>query len=437
MRPIKIAVIGGGSSYTPELIDGLIRHHDQLPVDELALMDVDPERLEILAGLSRRMFAKAGVPTRVTTTGDRRQAIAGAAFVCTLVRVGGMDARIRDERIPLKYGIIGQETTGPGGFAKALRTIPVLLDIARDVVELAPDAWIINYTNPSGLITEAVTRFSEARIIGLCAGPFIWTRSVLHAMGVPPERANVDYVGLNHLSWIIRVIVDGEDRTDDAIEAAIAAGWRIDGDLMRSLRAIPCPYLSYYYHRERMLEQMRAAPQTRGEQVKTIEAELMKMYADPTLAEKPELLKQRGGGGYSDVALAAMLAIWHNRGERQYANVPNRGAIRDLSDDAVVEIACMVDRLGPHPIMVGELPPAIRGLVCAVKAYEQLTVEAAVTGSYRLALQALLAHPLVPSYEVAVPLLNELLAAHREYLPQFDGGADTRDGANVFSLTSS
>ena len=419
MTPIKIALIGAGSSYTPELADGLIHSYAELPVDEVAFVDTDAERLQILAALTRRMFAKADIPTRVSTTQDRRAAIAGSMFICTLVRVGGMDARILDERIPLKYGIIGQETTGPGGFAKALRTIPVMVEIAQDVAEVAPDAWIINYTNPSGLITEAVTSYTGARIVGLCSGPFGWTNSVLRAMKVSPARANVDWVGLNHLGWITRVLVDGQDRTDDAIEAAIASGWNIEGDLMRAIRAIPCSYLAYYYHRERALERARTSPQTRGEQVKAIEADLMRTYADPELSEKPALLRQRGGGGYSDVATAAMLAVYHNRGDRQVVNTPSRGAISGLPENAVAEIPCTVDRAGAHPIVIGELPLAVRGLVFAVKSYEQITARAALSGDYRTALQALLAHPLVPSYDVAAPLLDELLAAHRAYLPRF------------------
>ncbi len=241
MSPVKIALIGGGSAYTPELVDGLIRCYDQLPVAELALMDIDAERLSILAGLSQRMFAQAGRPVRVTATDDRRRAIDGATFVCTLIRVGGMDARVQDERIPLKYGVIGQETTGPGGFAKALRTIPPLLAVARDVVELAPAAWIINYTNPSGIITEAITTYTEARVLGLCSGPWGWTRAVLQAMDVSPARAAVEYAGLNHLGWITRVTVDGQERLAEAIDAISAAGWAIDGNLMRALGAIPCP----------------------------------------------------------------------------------------------------------------------------------------------------------------------------------------------------
>jgi len=417
---IKIALIGGGSSYTPELAAGLITCYDRLPVDEVSLTDVNGERLHILAGLMERMFAKAGLPIRVSATLDRREAIAGAAFVCTLIRVGGMDARIQDERIPPKYGILGQETTGPGGFMKALRTIPVILDVARDAVELAPGAWIINYTNPSGLVTEAVTtHVPQAHIIGLCSGPWGWTGSVLRAMGVARERAHVDWVGLNHLGYITRVLVDGQDRTGDAIEAAIGAGWNIDGDLMRALGAIPCSYLANYYHRDRVLQGQRKAEQTRGEQVKLIEAELLRQYADPDLAEKPDLLKKRGGGGYSDVATAAMLAVYHNLGERQIVNTPNRGATRDLPDGAVMEVPSLVDGAGPRPLVIGSLPLALRGLICAVKAYEQLAVQAAVTGSYQVALQALLAHPLVPTYDVARPLLGELLAANRQHLPLF------------------
>ena len=276
MRSVKIALIGAGSSYTPELADGLIRCYDALPVDEVAMMDTNAERMEILAGLSSRMFARAGLPIRVTTTEDRRAAIEGATFVSTLIRVGGMDARIRDERIPLKYGILGQETTGPGGFAKALRTIPAILDIARDIEDLAPHAWMINYTNPSGVVTEAVTSYSAANIVGLCAGPFGWINKVLSAMNVEPNRTNVDWVGLNHLGWITRLTVDGEDRTEDAIEAAIAHGWKVDADLMRAMRAVPCTYLGNYYHRDRALVRQQNSSETRGERVKVIEAELMR-----------------------------------------------------------------------------------------------------------------------------------------------------------------
>jgi len=428
---VKLVIIGAGSSYTPELIQGIIEHHETLPFTEVCLMDVDERRLEILAGLSRRMLDKAGphprplsqgwergkgLPIAMTATTDRRRALEGATFVNCLLRIGGMDARIHDERIPLKYGIIGQETTGPGGMMKALRTVPVVLDLARDVAEICPEAWLVNYTNPSGIVAEALGRYSPVRFVGLCSGPRGWIAAILGCMGVEPARANVDWIGLNHLGFAVRVWVDDQDATAQAIEA-VAGHWSVDAEWLRALGAIPASYLRYYYHRTRVVEEAQEPGyRTRGEQVKEIEAELLRQYADPNLAEKPPLLAKRGGG-YSDVACAAMRTIAHNTGERQIVQVLNQGAVDGLPDDASVEVACLVDRTGAHPLRMGALPLPIRGLVQAVKAYESLTVQAAVEGSKRVALQALMAHPLVPSWEVARPLLDELLAANRPWLP--------------------
>jgi 6-phospho-beta-glucosidase len=415
---MKLVIFGGGSSYTPELLDGLIHRYEALLVSEVCLADINAQRLDIMGGLARRMLAKAGLPIRVTTQTNRRQALEGATFVNALIRVGGMDARILDEKIPLKYGIIGQETTGPGGMMKALRTIPVILDLAQDMREVCPDAWLINYTNPSGIVAEALGKHGGVNFIGLCSGPFAWIAHILKAMGVEWKRANVDWVGLNHLGYATRVCVDGQDVTDRAIEAA-AREWNINGEWIRALGAIPSSYLYHYYHHGLDVEKARQSGQrTRGEIVKEIETELFRQYADPNLAEKPELLKKRGGGGgYSDVAMAAMLAIRHNSGERQIVQTLNQGAVDGLPADASVEIACTVDRLGAHPIRFGAIPLPMRGLIQAVKAYESLTVQAAVEGSRRVALQALMAHPLVPSWEVAKPLLDELLAANRSWIP--------------------
>lgn len=414
---IKLVILGGGSSYTPELIDGLIRQYTALPVSEVCLTDINDRRLEILGGLTQRMLARAGLPVKVTATTDRRRALEGATFVNSLIRVGGMDARINDEKIPLKYGIIGQETTGPGGMMKALRTIPVMLDLARDMREACPDAWLINYTNPSGIIAEALGKHGGIRFVGLCSGPKGWIEHTLHLLGVDPARANVDWIGLNHLGFATRVWVDGQDITAQAVEA-VAQAWNIDGEWLRTLGVIPSTYLHNYYHHGLAVEKARMPGQrTRGEQVKEIEAELLCQYADPNLAEKPELLKKRGGGGYAGVALAAMLAIYYNKGERQIIQVLNQGAVDDIPADASVEVPCIVDRLGPRPIRMGAIPLPIRGLIQAVKSYESLTVQAAVEGSMRVALQALMAHPLVPSWEVARPLFEELLAANRSWIP--------------------
>ena len=414
---MKLVIIGAGSSYTPELVDGLLRRYEELPVTELCLTDISEARLSILGGLTRRMVAASGLPVTVSATLDRRRALDGAAFVNALIRVGGMDARVQDERIPLKYGLVGQETTGPGGMMKALRTIPAMLDVARDMVEFCPDAWLINYTNPSGIIAEALGKHSHVRYVGLCSGPVHWIQAILDAMGVARERANVDWLGLNHLGFAVRVWVDGHEATSHAVDA-VADRWGLDAEWMRVLGVVPASYLSYYYHRGRLVEEAsRPGFRTRGEQVKEIEAELLRQYGDPELAGKPALLQKRGGGGYADVALASMLAIHHNKGERQIVQVLNQGALDDLPFDASVEITCVVDRMGPHPLRLGAIPLPIRGLIQAVKAYESLTVQAAVECDRRVAMQALMAHPLVPSWEVAKPLLDELLAANRPWIP--------------------
>jgi 6-phospho-beta-glucosidase len=414
---MKLVIVGGGSSYTPELVDGLLQHTETLPVSEICLTDINPSRMNILCGFSQRLVAKSGKPIRVTATSDLRKALDGADFVNGLIRVGGMDARILDEKIPLKYGLVGQETTGPGGMMKALRTIPPILEIAHAMETVCPDAWLINYSNPSGIIAEALGKHSRVNYVGLCSGPQGWTNQILRLMNVSPERANVDWVGLNHLGFAIRVWVDGKEVTEQAVEAA-ADHFGVDPEWLRALGAIPASYLRYYYHSDRVVaENSQPGHQTRGEVVKGIEAELLRQYADPGLNEKPELLKRRGGGGYSDVAIAAMEAIYHNRGDRQIVQVLNQGAVDGIPADASMELPCIVDRMGPHPIRMGALPLPIRGLVQAVKAYESLTVQAAVEGSRRVAMQALMAHPLVPSWDTAKPLLNDLLDANKPWLP--------------------
>ncbi len=414
---MKMTIIGGGSTYTPELVEGIGKYYPDLPFTELCLMDINEQRLEILGGLCQRMFAFQGLEVKVTLESDRRRALQGAAFVNCLIRVGGMDARIQDERIPLSFGLVGQETTGPGGMMKALRTIPVMLDLARDMEEVCPGAWLINYTNPSGIMAEALGRYSRVRYVSLCSGPNHWISEILRLMNADPGCATVDWVGLNHLGFAIHVYVDGVDRTDAAIEA-VADEWPIDGEWIRTLGAIPATYLRYFYHPDRVVgEAQQPGFLTRGEQVKQIEAQLLAEYADPRLCEKPQLLTQRGGGGYSEVAFGTMRAIRHNSSDRQVVQVLNQGAVDGLPEDASMELTCLVDALGPHPIRLGEIPLGIRGLIQTVKAYESLTVEAAVTGSRQLAMQALMSNPLVPAWDVAKPLLDALLKANRPWLP--------------------
>jgi len=390
-------------------------------------MDIDAEKLAVVGGLAQRMVAAAGLPIRVVLTGDRRAAIAGAQFVVTQFRVGGLQARARDERIPLQFGVIGQETTGPGGFMKALRTIPVVLEIAREIRELAPEAWLINFTNPAGIVTEAVARYGEGvRAVGLCNVPITMRNTLAAMLGAPRETVTLDYVGLNHLSWARRVLVRGQDvtrqlldRMEELMNMPNIPAIGLDLEAIRALGMIPSPYLRYYYARDAVLAKQLKAEKTRAEEVMAYEAQLLELYRNPELREKPALLEKRGGAYYSDAACALMAAIWNDAREVHIVNVVNSGATPDLPYGAVVEVPAVVGRDRVTPLAVGRLEPAIRGLVQQVKAYEELTVEAAVTGSRDLALQALIANPLVPSVRVAREMLPVLLEASRPYLPQF------------------
>ncbi|NLG84416.1 MAG: 6-phospho-beta-glucosidase [Firmicutes bacterium] len=433
-KQLKIAVIGGGSTYTPELIEGFLARRDELPVGEVWLMDLPEaeEKLRIVAGLAERMSARCGRPFAVIQTTDRRAALDGADFVITQMRVGQLAARIRDERIPLSHGVIGQETTGPGGFANALRTIPVVLAICRDLAELAPEAWLINFANPSGLVTEAVTRYTKVKVVGLCNVPLNMQAGLAKAFGVDPAEIYVEFVGCNHLVWANRVFCRGVEVTERAIELTAEdpalnmkniphRTW--SRDFLLSLGAIPCGYHRYYYLTKEILAELleaeAAGRPTRGEVVREVEAELLRLYQDPGLDHKPEALAKRGGALYSEAAVRLISSLHHDRRDIQCVDTTNRGALADLLPEAVVEVNCVITAQGPQPIAVGHLRPQLRGLLQQVKAYEELTVEAAVTGDRGLALQALAAHPLVPSISVARALLADLLGANRDFLPQF------------------
>ncbi|MFO7273969.1 MAG: 6-phospho-beta-glucosidase [Bacillota bacterium] len=435
MSGLKIAVFGGGSTYTPELIEGFILRHETLPIREIHLVDIPEgrEKLEIVGALAQRMVQKAGLDIRIVLTEDKDSAIEGAEFVITQLRVGLLDARIKDERIPLKYGVIGQETNGPGGMFKALRTIPVVLDIAHRMEKLAPSAKLINFANPSGMVTEAVLKYSKVNAMGLCNVPIGMKMSVAKLLDVDPSRVDIDFAGLNHLVWGLNVRLDGKDVKKQVLAALAddktftmrnihAIKW--PEGLLETLDAIPCPYHRYYYMREEMLaEEMRdAAPGgkgTRGEVVKRVEAELLELYKDPNLNIKPPQLMQRGGAYYSDAACELINSIYNNKNDIHVVNVQNNGAIADLPDDVVIECNSIVGSFGARPITVGRFPRQLVGLLQQVKAYEELTIEAAVTGDYHTALQAMLANPFVPSMKVAKPLLDEMLEAHAAYLPQF------------------
>jgi 6-phospho-beta-glucosidase len=421
---MKVAVIGGGSTYTPELVEGFGLRSQVLDVDELVLHDIDPERLEIVGALAERILRKLEFPGKLTTTTDRRAAIEGASFVLVQLRVGGLAARFLDETIPPRFGCIGQETTGPGGFAKALRTVPVVLEIAEDMAEVGADgAWLLDFTNPAGLVTQALIDHGH-HAIGLCNIPIGFQRQFARQLGVEPERVQLEHVGLNHLSWERRVLVDGEDRLPALIETfSDQLGEEVDlpGDIVRLMGALPSYYLRYFYLTKDVLAK-QTSETPRAEQVMEIERSLLEMYRDPALDVKPKLLEERGGAFYSEAAAMLVESLHNDRGDVQVVNVRNDGAIPNLAEDAVVEVACLVDRTGARPLPVEPLPPEWLGLVEAVKAYERLTVRAAVEGDRDLALKALMANPLVGDYAVARPLLDALLEANREHLPRFARG---------------
>jgi 6-phospho-beta-glucosidase len=420
---IKIAVVGGGSTYTPELIEGFHNRRGRLAIDELVLHDIDDERLEVVGGLARRILARHKWPGQLVVTKDRERAVDGASFVIVQLRVGGQAARLVDETLPLEFGCIGQETTGPGGFAKALRTVPVVLDIAEEMERRgAPGAWLIDFTNPVGIVMKALLDHGH-RAIGLCNSAMGFQRKFAHLLDVAPERVSLDHVGLNHLTWVRAVMVDGEDRLPELIESSaeeIAGEIGIPADLIRLLKAVPSYYLRYFYATDDVLrEQVSGRQKSRAEQVMEIERGLLEMYRDPALSEKPALLEQRGGAYYSDAAAQLIASLQAGTGDQQVVDIRNDGALPGLPDDAVVEIPA---RIGVEGALAGSLPalaPEMLGLVQQMKAYERLSVKAAVDGDRSAALKALLANPLVGQYRIAKPLLDALLAANRAYLPRF------------------
>jgi 6-phospho-beta-glucosidase len=433
---LKIAVIGGGSSYTPELIEGFIKRYAELPVKDLYLVDIETgrEKLEIIGKLAQRMLDKANVPIQLHLTFDRREAIKDADFVTTQMRIGGLDARERDEQIPLTYGCIGQETTGAGGLAKGLRTIPVILDICKEMEELAPNAFLINFTNPAGMVTEAVLKYSKIRSIGLCNLPIETKMQIAKLMEVDVSQVDIEMVGINHLNWTTKITVDGVDRTAEILFQASGEnrftmqnipGFAWSQDFIQSLGSLPCSYHRYYYMKEKMLKKQMEEVKTKGTRanaVKKVEAELFELYKDPNLATKPSQLEQRGGAYYSEAALNLINSIYNNKKDIQIVNVRNNGAIACLPDDASIEVNCIIDAGGARPIQITTpINAKIRGLLQVVKSYEELAIEAAVKGDYNAALQALTIHPLVGSADIAEPLLKEILLANQDYLPQFKG----------------
>jgi 6-phospho-beta-glucosidase len=419
---VKLAVIGAGSTYTPELVSGLARERERLEIDELVLHDIAPERRDVVGALAGRMLARDGFDGALEITGDLDRAVDGADFVLVQIRVGGQAARLSDETVPLPCGCVGQETTGAGGFAKALRTVPVVLEIAEQVRQRSADgAWIVDFTNPVGIVTRALLDAGH-RAVGLCNVAIGFQRSMARMLGVAPECVVVDQVGLNHLTWVRAVRLDGEDVLGDLLAAhgdELAAGVGLPRRLLDELGALPSYYLRYYYAHDAVVSEQRAGV-PRAQQVAEIERELLTMYRDPGLSEKPALLEQRGGAFYSEAATGLVASLVGETGDVHVVDVRNEGTLAGLADDDVVELPARIGRGGPVPLEQPPLAPELLGLVQHVAAYERLAVQAALSGDRVVARRALLAHPLLGQHEVAWELVDRLLEAGAEHLPAFE-----------------
>ncbi|MDW7469568.1 6-phospho-beta-glucosidase [Klebsiella pneumoniae] len=435
MSGLKIVVIGGGSSYTPELIEGLLNRYHEMPVASLWLVDIEEgkEKVEIIAGLARRMIAKAGLTIEVVATLDRASALRDADFVCSQFRAGCLDARISDERISLKYGLIGQETNGLGGFANACRTIPVALEIAADMERLCPDAWLLNFTNPSGMVTEAILRHSRIKAVGLCNVPVIMQKGITTLLQCADEKEVVMQVaGLNHFIFVRQILHKGKEWLPEVI-AEINAGrdplvprnippFRWPSHLLQGLGMIPCAYLRYYYMKDDLLRQELAeagGEGTRGEVVKQLEKILFDQYRDPHLAVKPKALEGRGGQYYSEAACELMNAIYNDKRIIMHVNTRNNGAISGLPDDCAVEVSSLITASGPLPLNVAPFPEDTLRLLQLMKSFERLTIEAALTGNRHTAWRALMLNPLIVSGEKLELALDEVIAENRQWLPTF------------------
>lgn len=442
---LKIAAIGGGSSYTPELIEGYIKRKDELPIKEIWLVDIDEgkEKLEIVGAMAKRMVKAAGLDWQINLTLDRKQALKDADFVSTQFRVGLLDARIKDERIPLSHGVLGQETNGAGGILKAFRTIPVILEIIADMKELCPDAWLVNFTNPSGMVTEAaIFHGGWEKTAGLCNVPIAHIEGSSKKLNMPPEDLFFKFAGLNHFHWHRVWDKYGKERTSELIDLTYHPDNRDESvenlrnihsvpfayELIKDLGILPCAYHRYYYLSGEMLSHSVddfKKGEARAQKVKETEARLFELYKDVNLDYKPEELSKRGGAHYSDAACELIASIHNNKKTEMVVSVANKGAISDLPYDCAVEISGAVTSHGIEPYTWGKFDPAPRGILQAMKGMEQTAIEAAITGDYNKALHAFTVNPLIPGGKMAKTLLDELLIAHKKYLPQFKDAIET------------
>lgn len=434
MTGVKIATIGGGSSYTPELMEGFIKRYEELPIREIWLVDVEEgrEKLEIVGAMAQRMWDASPYDVEVHLTLNRKEALQDADFVTTQFRVGLLNARIKDERIPAYYGMLGQETNGAGGMFKAFRTVPIILEIVEDMKRYCPDAWLVNFANPSGMVTEAVVRYGKwDKVIGLCNVPVMATMLEPGLIGKNQGELIYKFAGLNHFHWHKVADSKGHDVTMELIDKMYQEDNGLpkniydipfERELLEQMKMIPCAYHRYYYQEEEMLAHSLEEYQTigtRGQQVKETEAELFELYKDPQLNYKPEQLLQRGGAYYSDAACETIASIYANKETQIVVSTKNEGAVPDLPADCVVEVTAYVGAQGARNVAFGKLPTAEKGWLQVMKAMELLTIEAAVTGDYGTALQAFTLNPLVTSGATGKRVMDELFIAHKKHLPNF------------------
>ncbi|EDL52231.1 Alpha-galactosidase/6-phospho-beta-glucosidase [Vibrio mediterranei AK1] len=433
-KKLKVVVIGGGSSYTPELVEGLLARHQELPISDLWLVDIDEgmEKATVIADLTKRMIAKAECDITVHLTTNRQQALVDADFVCSQFRAGRIEARLRDERIALKYRVIGQETNGLGGFSNACRTIPIALEIAKEMEALCPNAWLLNFTNPSGMVTEALTKYSTIKTVGLCNVPVNMERGAAEMLGVDRKDITMQIAGLNHLVWARKILHDGKDKREQVINELLAGNDRMtpknippfkwDEGIIKSLGMVPCAYLRYYYQSRDILDKEYAASASksnRADLVAKVEAELLEIYKDPTLDTKPKLLEERGGAYYSEAACELMSSIHNNKRSIMHVNTRNNGAIQGLPDDCAVEVSSIITSSEIIPLNVAPFETGTLRLIQLMKEFETLTVEAAITGDINLAKRALMLNPIVDSGQHIDEALRETIRENIGFMPAF------------------
>jgi len=415
---MKLAIIGGGSTYTPELVDGFARLRAELPLTELALIDPDQGRLDAVGAVSRRIFAKQGHPGLIHTTSSLEEGVDGADAVLFQLRIGGQAARNVDETLPLDFCCVGQETTGAGGLAEALRTVPVALDLAERVRAVAPEARIVDFTNPVGIVTRALLDAGHDAV-GLCNVAITFQRRLAAQQGVDPDRITLDHVGLNHLTWIRGVQLDGEEILPSILDehiADLAEEIGLPAELIRDLGAIPSYYLRYYYAHDAVVAEQRTSP-SRASAVAAMETTLLDLYRDPTVDEKPALLAERGGAYYSEAAVELLASLTGGRADTQVVNIRNNGTLPFLPDESVIEVSAEVSFRGIKPKPQQPVPPRLRGLIAHVSAYEDMALEAARLGGRERVRAALLAHPLIGQFDLADKLADATIAANAQYLP--------------------